>query len=33
MNDAVTAFDPHASVVGATVGPWLILERLDSGSR
>jgi serine/threonine protein kinase len=32
MNDAVTAFDPHASLVGSTVGPWLILERLDSGS-
>jgi hypothetical protein len=28
----VTAFDPHASLVGSTVGPWLILERLDSGS-
>ena len=32
MSDAVTAFDPHASLVGSTVGPWLILERLDSGS-
>jgi serine/threonine protein kinase len=32
MNGEVTAFDPHASLVGSTVGPWLILERLDSGS-
>src|SRR3954470_19797036 len=32
MSDAVTAFDPDASLVGSTVGPWLILERLDSGS-
>jgi len=32
MSDAVTAFDPHASLVGSTVGPWLILARLDSGT-
>ncbi|HYI00494.1 serine/threonine-protein kinase [Hyalangium sp.] len=32
MSDEVTAVDPHAPVHGFTVGPWLILERLDSGT-
>src|SRR5262245_58406659 len=27
----ITVVDPHASLLGATVGPWLILERLDAG--
>jgi serine/threonine protein kinase len=31
-DDEVKAVDPHAPVHGATVGPWLILERLGSGS-
>jgi hypothetical protein len=32
VSDEVTALDPHAPVHGSTVGPWLILERMDSGS-
>ncbi|HYI02187.1 serine/threonine protein kinase [Hyalangium sp.] len=32
MSDDVTAVDPHAPVPGSTVGPWLILKRLDSGT-
>jgi serine/threonine protein kinase len=32
MSDEVTAFAPHALVHGSHVGPWLILDRLDSGS-
>ena len=31
-DDDVTAADPHPPVHGSIVGPWLILERLDSGS-
>jgi hypothetical protein len=32
MSAEVTGFDPHAPMHGSHVGPWLILERLDSGS-
>jgi serine/threonine protein kinase len=32
MSDEVTAVYPHAPVPGSTVGPWLILERLDLGT-
>ncbi|HYI01541.1 serine/threonine-protein kinase [Hyalangium sp.] len=33
MSDAVVTFvDPHAPALGTTVGPWLILQRVDSGS-
>ncbi len=32
MSDPVTAFDPHASLPGCTVGPWLILGRMDRGN-
>jgi serine/threonine protein kinase len=31
-DDVVTLLDPHALTAGSTVGPWLLLQRIDSGS-
>jgi serine/threonine protein kinase len=32
MRNRVLPFDPHGSLPGSTVGPWLILERMDWGN-